>query len=76
MYQPLLTRFSLIQSYLIASPQVTEFVNLSEKNMVHLRLKTINKFAKMKNLKEIPEKEVRNWIQQMGAGKWPTLGFA
>ena len=44
--------------------------------MVHLRLKRLNKFVKMRDLEEIPEREARKWIQQMGAGKWPILGFA
>ena len=52
------------------SLQVAEFVNVAVKeNFVYIRISILNGFAKVKGLREIPAKELRQWILEMDAGK-------
>ena len=49
---------------------MAEFVNVAVKeNFVYIRISILNGFAKVKGLREIPAKELRQWILEMDAGK-------
>ena len=52
------------------SLQVAEFVNVSMRdNFVYIRISILNGFSKKNGLREIPGKELRQWILEMDAGK-------
>ena len=40
-----------------------------KENFVYIRISTLNGFSKIKGLREIPAKKLRQWILEMDAGK-------